>query len=105
MVKDILTAAGILGWQGRAPEPPEETYAIYFDEVETDGPDGYNPIYLHDVTVELYEPRQDDEAESALEAELNSRGIRWSKQSRYWLDSIRRYQVIYEFSYIEKRRN
>jgi hypothetical protein len=104
MVKTILKAAGLLAWQGRAPHPPVETYAVYFDDVTADGPDGYNRIFTHDATVELYEPTHDDEAEAAIEAELNARGIPWTKQARYWLDSVQRYQVIYEFSYIEKRR-
>jgi hypothetical protein len=104
MVKTILKAAGLLAWPGRAPNPPAETYAIYFDDVTADGPDGYNFIFTHDVMVELYEPTHDDAAEAAVEAELNARGIPWTKQARYWLDSVRRYQVIYEFSYIEKRR-
>ena len=104
MIKTILKAAGLLFWQGRASDPPAETYAVYFDDVTADGPDGYNRIFTHDVTVELYEPRQDDDAEAAIEAELNARGIPWTKQARYWLDDVRRYQVIYEFSYIEKRR-
>ena len=104
MIETILKAAGLLAWQGRAAHPPVETYAVYFDDVTADGPDGYNRIFTHNVTVELYEPTQDDNAEAAVEAELNARGIPWTKQARYWLDDVRRYQVIYEFSYIEKRR-
>jgi hypothetical protein len=104
MVNKILKAAGLLSWPGRCPKPPEETYAITFDDVTADGPDGYNRIFTHNVMVELYEPTHDDAAEAAVEAELNARGIPWTKQARYWLDSVRRYQVIYEFSYIEKRR-
>lgn len=104
MIKTILNAAGLPSWPGRSPDPPATTYAIYFDDVTADGPDGYNRIFTHDVMVELYEPTHDDAAEAAIEAELNARGIPWTKQARYWLDSVRRYQVIYEFSYIEKRR-
>lgn len=104
MVETILKASGLNFRQARFPDPPAETYAVYFDEVEADGPDGYNRIFWHDVMVELYEPVPDDAAEAAIEAVLNARGIPWTKQARYWLDSVRRYQVIYEFSYIEKRR-
>lgn len=104
MVKEILKAAGLLAWQGRAAYPPAGTYAVYFDDVTAAGPDGYNRIFTHAVTVELYEPTQDDAAEAAVEAELNARGIPWTKQARYWLDNVRRYQVVYEFAYIEKRR-
>lgn len=105
MIEKILTAAGLPFRQARYADPPKGTYAVYFDEVTADGPDGYNRIFTHDVTVELYQHRADDEAETAIEAELNARGIPWTKQAAYWLKSIQRYQVIYEFSYIEKRRN
>ena len=104
MVETILQAAGLPHKSARYADPPAGTYAVYFDDVAADGPDGINCIYTHDVTVELYEPRQDDAAEAALEAELNARGLIWTKQSRHWLQSVQRYQVIYEFSHIEKRR-
>lgn len=104
MIEKILKAAGLPYRQARYADPPSSTYAIYFDEVTADGADGYNCIFTHSIMVELYEPRQDAAAEAAIEAELNAQGLPWTKQSRYWLKSIQRYQVIYEFSYIEKRR-
>ena len=104
MIKTLLKAAAIPGKPDRYPDPPASTYAVYFDAVEADGPDGLNLLYKHDVTVELYEPTRDVEAEEAFEAELNDQGIHWVKQARYWLKDIQRYQVIYEFAYIEKRR-
>lgn len=104
MIEKILTAAGLPHRAARYPDPPAETYAVYFDEVTADGPDGVNCIYTHDVMVELYELRQDDAAEAAMEAALDAQGIAWAKQARYWLPTVQRYQVIYEFSYIEKRR-
>ena len=103
MVLDILQAAGIPAKEARYPNPPAETYAVTFDEVTADGPDGLNRIFTHDVTVELYEPRRDDAAEDAIERELDARGLHWTKQARYWLQSVQRYQVIYDFQYIEKR--
>lgn len=102
MINDILDAAAIPNWPARCPAPPPGTYAIYFDGITTDGPDGINRIFFHDAMVELYEPTQDDAAEAELEAELNTRGLRWTKQARYWIASIQRYQTIYEFSYIVK---
>ena len=106
MITHILTAAGIPHKPARFPDPPTGTYAIYFDDVEVDGPDRLAPgvprIARHEVTVELYEPAQDDAAEDALEAQLVAQGLTWTKQARYWLDSLRRYQVIYEFSYTIK---
>ena len=109
MIETILTASGIPYRQGRFFDPPATTYAIYFDSQETDGPDPVNVaglplIVSHSVSVELYEPEQDPAAEAAIEAELNARGIPWSKEARYWLQNVQRYQVVYEFDYNEKRR-
>ena len=104
MVKEILQAAGIEFRRARFPRPPAMTYAIFVDDIETDGPDGINLILIHNYTVEVYEPVLDDAAEAAIEAALDARGIAWSKQDRYWLQDEQRYQVIYEFTYIEKRR-
>ena len=104
MVVDILTAAGVRFRATRFPQPPQDTYAVYMDDVSTDGPDGINSVLTHDYTVEVYEPTPDEAAEAAIEAAIDAAGLRWTKQSRYWLQDEQRYQVIYEFSYIEKRR-
>ena len=102
MINEILTAAALPFKEARFPDPPSSTFAIYSDDIGASGADLFNCIFTHEVTVELYEPHRDDAAEAAIEAELNARGIPWVKQGRYWLNDIRRYQVIYEFSYIVK---
>lgn len=104
MLNEILTAAGIPHKPARFPDPPKGTYAVWFDDVTADGPDGFNRIFTHNAMVELYEAVQDPDAEKAVEAELDARGLHYDKQARYWLDSIKRYQVIYELTYYEKRR-
>ena len=112
MIETILTASGIPFRQGRYPDPPAKTYAVYFDNQEIDSADPVTPvttwgfplIVRHDAEVELYEPKPDPDAEAALEAELTARGAPWTKQDRYWLQNVQRYQIIYEFSYTEKRR-
>lgn len=104
IIKAIFTPTGIPFKRTRFPQPPKDTYAVYMDDVETDGPDGINAILRHNVTVELYEPKPDDAAEAAIEAQLDAAGLTWTKQDRYWLQDPQRYQVIYEFTYIEKRR-
>jgi hypothetical protein len=110
MIKNILTAAGVKHRQARFMKPPAETYAVYFDNVTGDGADRVTPptggrlpgIFHHDVTVELYEPTPDDATEAAIEAALASQGLTWSKQDRYWLQDVQRYQVIYELAYTTK---
>lgn len=104
MIETILSAARLPYRQARFPDPPPVTYAVYFDEVTATGADGYNCIFTHDVMVELYEPTQDADAEAAMEAALNDQGLPWTRQARYWLQNVQRYQVIYEFTYYEKRR-
>lgn len=108
MIKDILTAAGVNFPQGRFLRMPEGTHAVYFDDVTSTGADrganasGLPRIFAHDVTVELYEQMPDDTAEAAIEKELNARSVEWTKQDRYWLKDLQRYQVVYEFSYTAK---
>jgi hypothetical protein len=105
MVSKILTAAGIPERGSRFTKPPAVTYAVWFDDIETDGPDGMPPcIFTHNCTIELYEPKKDPKAVAALEAELTARGLKWTKEDRYWIASEQMYQTIYEFTRIEKRR-
>lgn len=107
MIDTILTASGIPYRQGRFLNPPAETYGIYFDNLTVDGPDplpGVPQTVRHDVMVELYEPQPDPDAEAALEAEFRARGLPWTKEDRYWLQNVQRYQVVYEFNYNEKVR-
>lgn len=102
MIRAILDASGVPYRETQFPREPAGTYAVYFDDVATDGPDGINRIFIHSVSIELYETKPDHKTEAAIEAALNAQGIRWTKQSRYWLSDVQRYQVIYEFTYIEK---
>ncbi len=110
MIREILTAAGIQNRRARWPRPPAGTYAVFFDDVTIDAPDPVAPpagerlprVYSHDVTVELYEPQPDDAAETAIEAELDARGVPWAKQDRYWLQTEQLYQVIYTIAYNSK---
>lgn len=105
MIPEILAAAGIKERGSRFTKPPAGTYAVWFDDIETDGPDGMPPcIFKHSGTIELYEPKKDPAAVAALEAALSAAGLKWTKQDRLWIISEQMYQTIYEFTYIEKRR-
>ena len=110
MIYEIMNAAGVEYARGRFLRMPAGTHAVIFDDIEVTGPDrvgsasqaGLPRIYTHNVTVELYEPTADDPAELAIEVELDARGIPWSKQDRYWLKDLQRYQVVYELEYTTK---
>lgn len=105
MVTDILTAAGIKNRRSRYPNPPAGTYAVWMEDITTDGPDGMPPaIFTHDVTIELYEAKPDDAAEAAVESALSAAGLKWTKEDRYWIQSEQVYQTVYEFTYTDKRR-
>ena len=107
MISAILTAAGVEHAHGRFIRMPEGTHAVYFDDIETETADPVASevmprIYHHSVTVEVYEPIPDDDTETAIEAELDARGLSWTKQDRYWIKDLQRYQTVYEFEYTSK---
>lgn len=104
MIDQIMTATGVPYRKARFAAPPSGSYAVYTDDIETDGPDGINAILKHHITVELYEPKPDDASEAAIEAAIDAESLTWTKQDRFWIQTEQRYQVIYEFDYIEKRR-
>ena len=109
MIAEILTAAKIENRQGRFLRMPETTHAVYFDDIEVETADrvpsvvaGAPKIIHPSIRVELYDPKPDPEAEAALEAEFDARGLPWTKEDRYWLTDAQRYQVLYETEYTEK---
>lgn len=104
MVDAILSAVfGDNYRQTRFPNPPAGTYAVWTDDVDTDGPDNAAPgIFHHNVTIEVYAPKLDHKTEKALEAAMSARGLHWAKQNSYWIQTEKLYQTIYEYSYTEK---
>jgi hypothetical protein len=112
MIKKILTAAGVLHRRSRFLSPPSGTYAVYFDDVDRDGADPVSlptgsrlpGVYHHDGRIELYESAPDDDTERALEDELDASGLHWTKEDRYWLQDVQRYQVLYDITYTSKTR-
>ena len=103
MINSILKATGIPFKETMFSRAvPDKTYAVYMDDVEVDGSDYENLVQTHNITVELYEPKADPNAEAAIEAQLNANGLHYSKQARYWIPDAQRFQVIYEFTYITK---
>lgn len=106
MIDQILTEAGFILNQTyretRFVKPPQQTYIVYMDAFNRYGSDDMNLLTAHDVTFEMYQYTPDKDAEKRLEDVLNRMGISFDKQPRYFIDSEQLYQVIYEFSFIEK---
>lgn len=103
MIDEILKATGLPFQETQFLRPPAGTYVVYMDDLTTDGPDKMNRIYLHNITLEVYEPKPDKKAETAIESELDKYGLHFIKQARYWIQTVQRYQVIYEFDYYTKK--
>lgn len=105
MITELLTQTGIKFRHVRFLKPPAGTYAVWLDDIETDGGDNQKSgIFTHNYTVEIYEPAPDDTAEHAMEAALDAAGIQYMKQDRYWLQDEQRYQTVYDFSITTKER-
>lgn len=106
MVKDILINAGFVEGktftETRFLKAPRSTYAIYMDSFTSRGADNLNMIKEHDYTIELYSYKADPTAEAKIEATLDARGIGYDKQERFYIQDEQLFQVIYEFSYLEK---
>ena len=106
MVKQILTGAGFVEdktfKETRFISPPKTTYAVFMDSFIRRGADSLNLIKEHTYTIELYSYSSDPEAEARIEATLDSYGIEFSKEDRYWIDEEQLYQVVYTFDFIEK---
>lgn len=105
MITEILTASGVQFRHSRFLKPPAGTYAVWTDDIETDGADNCTPaIFTHNYTIELYEYAPDDAAEQAVESALAAAGVQYHKEDRYWLQDEQRYQVAYDFSITTKER-
>lgn len=106
MINKILTDAGFVlnktYKETRFLTPPRSTYAIYNDSQYVRGGDNINLIREHDVTIEVYMYSPDPTTEKNIEKQFNLHGLEYEKQERYWIQEEQLYQVIYEFSFIEK---
>lgn len=106
MIHKILEGAGLVlnktYRETRFLKPPAVSYAVYHDSRSISGADNLNLLTKHDITIEIYEYTPDVELEKAIEKQLNSIGLEYEKQSRYWIQEAQLYQIIYEFTYYEK---
>lgn len=106
MVKQILTSAGFVEGETfketRFIAPPKSTYAIYHKSYNRRGGDNVNLIKENASTIELYEYTPDPDAEARIESSFDQFGMEYDKAERYWIESEQLYQVVYDFTYIEK---
>lgn len=105
MISRVMGDAGIPYRRARFSPPPVGSYAVYFDDVSTQGPDGAPAmILLHSITLELYVADLDGPDEANVEEALCNAGLMYEKDGGEWLDSVQRYQINFYFDYREKRR-
>ena len=106
MVKRVLTGTGFVEGktfkETRFLKPPKSTYAIYLDSFKRRGSDDKNLVTEHYYTIELYSYTPDPEAETKIENTLDSLGIEYEKDDRYWIQEEQLYQVVYNFDFIGK---
>jgi hypothetical protein len=80
--------------EGEAPEPPFITYLM--PGSHNFSADGKVYDRITEVHIELYTDVKDPEAESQLEAVLDTHGIFYNK-TEVWIDSEKLYEVLYSF--------
>jgi len=80
--------------EGESPRPPFVCFLTPGnDNFSADGKAYYK---INEVHIELYTDRKDPEAESKIEAVLDSHGIFYDK-SEVWIDSEKLYEVLFTF--------
>ena len=108
VVKEILNAAGFIEnktfKETRFLKAPSETYAVYMVSFAARGADNANLVKENDNTIELYSYAPDPDAELRIENALDERGIEYTKQDRYWMQTEQLFQTIYEFTDIVKNK-
>lgn len=83
--------------------PPDETYAIYVEEVTRRGADTMNCITEHEVSVEVYSyDFYDGEAVRKVERVLDRRCIAYTKYETGYINTEHLYQTRFEFSFTSK---
>jgi len=106
MVKEILTAAGFVEdvtfRETRFVKPPRQSYVVYLESFSARGSDHHNLLRDCTTLIELYTYVPDPDAERRIEAEMDSRGIEYRKDDRYWIQDEQLYQVVYTVEHTEK---
>ena len=106
LIDDILQGAGFeknkTYRETRFITPPKSSYVIFNASYDRRGADNMNLLKDYDATFELYSSKPDETSEVNIEKQFDLKGIAYLKQERYYIQTEQLYQVIYEFSFIEK---
>lgn len=102
MVSEILKGLEIPYKEVRFNKTPNTSYAVFTDSKKVYGADKRLFLIKHHVFIELYSYSIDFENEGKLEKKFAEFSIDYDKSERVWLDDEQRYQVIYDFEYVER---
>lgn len=84
-------------------QPPQETYAVYFDDIDYYGADEYIALERHAVRIELYSETIDTAVEQQIIDKLINLHLEFNIQERTWLDTEQLYMAVFYFEYIGKK--
>lgn len=80
---------------------PPLPYILFMEYLTVRGADSVNKLAERSVRIELYGDTIDKTAEALVEALLNSKPVKFTKEN-IWIASEKMYETIYEFDFIEK---
>lgn len=83
--------------------PPPLPYLLYIDSKNVRGADEFNNIIEHNVTIEFYSEKVDEENERKIRRFLNSEEIQF-EENRDWINSEKLFCTSYDFFILEKER-
>ena len=83
-------------------KPQKLPFIAVIDRTDEEGDDYHAQIIFHDLTVELYADRIDQESEWKLEAAFAKQVWKVTKD-RTWIPSEKMFETIYSTNFIEKR--
>lgn len=100
---DILREAGLPFAPCAFNNPPDETYAVYSEEVTRRGADALNCISEHDVAIEVYSyDFYDGDAVRAVARALDRRAVEYRKYGTTYINSEHLYCTRFEFEIVAK---
>ena len=83
--------------------PPDETYAVYSEEIARRGADLRNCISEHDVTIEVYSyDFYDEEAVRKVARTLDCHALPYKRYETTYINSEHLFQTRFELSFTDK---